>query len=56
MFEDDVVVVTAPNGETAYKGILDYCPWKDDDWRYDKKADIYTLRDTDGVWTMKQVA
>ena len=40
-FDDDLVVVVSPNGQTIYKGIEDYEPMKDEDWKYDYDCDCY---------------
>lgn len=42
-YDDDLVVVKTPSGKVDYKGESDYNPYKDEDWRYDSKNDIYTL-------------
>lgn len=33
MFEDSVVKVETQSGEYLYQGLLDYCPWKNCDWK-----------------------
>lgn len=41
-FEDDIVVVCDANGKIIYKGIEDYEPLKDADWKYDSLNNVYT--------------
>lgn len=56
-YEDDVVVVRNPDGGVDYKGIFDYCPYKEDfdngDWMFD--GEKYEDRDHPG-YTLEVVA
>ena len=47
--EDDLVIVFKDDSE-IYKGIEDYEPMKDENWRYDNSIQAYRLEDsrTDG--------
>ena len=47
-FDDDLVAVYTPDGKVDYKGILDECPYKDDDMRYDKSTMTYRIEGPDG--------
>ena len=42
-FDDDIVAVYTPDGKLEYKGILDDCPYKDDDMKYDKSTMTYRV-------------
>ena len=42
-FDDDIVAVYTPDGKLEYKGILDECPYKDDDMKYDKSTMSYRV-------------
>lgn len=42
-FDDDIVAVYTPDGKLEYKGILDECPYKDDDMKYDKSTMTYRV-------------
>ena len=56
-YDDDVVVVRNPDGGVDYKGIFDYCPYKEDfdngDWTFD--GEKYEDRDHPG-YTLEVVA
>lgn len=40
-FEDDFVIVFAENEQQIYKGIEDYEPMKDADWKWDPSENVY---------------
>ena len=42
-FEDDVVVVYDSKGKKIYEGILDYCPYKDDNYKWNDTDKNYDL-------------
>ena len=42
-YEDDLVVVYDPSGEEIYKGMEDYEPMKDENWKWDMFHGYYTL-------------
>lgn len=42
-FEDDLVVVFDTDGTELYKGMEDYEPMKDEDWKYDAGEQVYRL-------------
>ncbi len=42
-FEDDLVIVFDENDKIVYKGIEDFEPMKDEDWKYDYKEMYYSL-------------
>ena len=43
-FEDDIVVVYNTKNEIVYKGTVDYCPYKDEPYTWDKAKGYYLLR------------
>ena len=61
-YEDDVVVVLDPDGHEDYKGIFDYCPYKEDVdeglFRFDPVSKVY--KGVDGTiaegYTMQKIA
>lgn len=42
-FDDDLVIVYDENGLVMYKGIQDFEPMKDDDWKWDNSIRAYRL-------------
>lgn len=42
-FEDDIVVVYDEKGSVIYKGIEDYEPMKDENWKWVQDKGYYTL-------------
>ena len=42
-FEDDLVIVFDGNESQIYKGIEDYEPMKDEDWKWDPSENVYRL-------------
>lgn len=40
-FEDDLVIVYDENETQIYKGIEDYEPMKDEDWKWDNSEKVY---------------
>lgn len=42
-YEDDLVIVYNKEGKEVYKGIEDYEPMKDDNWRWDESIKGYRL-------------
>lgn len=42
-YEDDLVQVYNDRGQVDYEGILDDCPYKDDDYRWNEKEQCYDL-------------
>lgn len=40
-FEDDLVIVFDGNESQIYKGIEDYEPMKDENWRWDNSEKVY---------------
>lgn len=42
-FDDDGVAVYNDKGEIVYEGILDYCPYKYDDYRWNEADGNYDL-------------
>ena len=42
-YEDDLVVVYDPSGEEIYKGMEDYEPMKDENWKWDMFHGYYTF-------------
>lgn len=44
-FEDDLVIVFRDDSE-IYKGIEDYEPMKDENWRYNNAIQAYKLEDS----------
>lgn len=42
-FEDDLVIVFDENDKIVYKGIEDFEPMKDEDWKYNNKEIYYSL-------------
>lgn len=56
-FDDDLVAVYTPDGKLEYKGILDDCPYKDDDMRYDRTTMTYRIEGPNGDYrTMAKLA
>lgn len=60
-YEDDVVIVYDSNGKQIYKGIEDYEPMNDGDWKWDEathsyKIDGYTKVNADGAVPFKPTA
>ena len=47
-YEDDFVYVFNEKDELMYKGILDYCPYKDEAYRWNEKDGCYDLVDLPG--------
>lgn len=43
-YDDDLVIVYDENGKVAYRGIEDYDPNKDLDWRYNEATGRYEYR------------
>lgn len=43
-YEDDIVIVFVDDRQT-YKGIEDYEPMKDENWKWDSSIQAYTLDD-----------
>lgn len=43
-FDDDVVIVYE-NGKMVYKGLQDYNPFRDDNWKWNEKEKHYTMED-----------
>ena len=43
-YEDDVVVVYNERNEIVYKGTVDYCPYKDEPYTWNKNGGYYDLR------------
>lgn len=57
VFEDDLVAVYTPDGKLEYKGLLDDCPYKNDDMRYDKTTMTYRIEGPNGDYrTMAKLA
>lgn len=42
-YEDDLVRVYTDKGEVDYEGILDDCPYKYDDYKWNEKEQCYDL-------------
>ena len=42
-FDDDLVIVFDKNDSQIYKGIEDYEPMKDEDWKWDPSENVYRL-------------
>ncbi len=42
-FDDDLVIVFDKNDQQIYKGIEDYEPMKDEDWKWDPSENVYRL-------------
>ena len=42
-YDDDMVVVYDANGNVIYKGIEDYEPHKDENWKWDESIGGYRL-------------
>ena len=42
-YEDDLVRVYNDKGEVDYQGTLDYCPYKNDDYRWSEAEQCYLL-------------
>ena len=42
-YEDDVVLVYDNKGNIVYKGIVDYCPYKDDPYTWNEAGGYYDL-------------
>ena len=42
-FDDDLVIVFDGNESQIYKGIEDYEPMKDEDWKWDPSENVYRL-------------
>ena len=56
-FDDDLVAVYDPSGKLEYKGIFDYCPYKDEPMQYDRKNMVYRFEDENGDYrTMVKIA
>ena len=56
-FDDDLVAVYTPDGKIEYKGLFDYCPYRDDDMRYDKTTMTYRIEGPNGDYrTMAKLA
>lgn len=47
-YEDDLIVVYNPNGQQVYKGSVDDCPYKNDDWKYDASTRTYRVDGPNG--------
>ena len=47
-FEDDIVAVYDETGDIWYKGLEDYDPNKDMNWKYDKTFQRYTATTREG--------
>ena len=43
-FEDDIVIVCDEKGNVLYRGIEDYEPFKNENWKYDALNNVYTFR------------
>lgn len=43
-YEDDLVIVYDEKGAEAYRGLEDYDPNKDLDWRWDDARQCYTYK------------
>lgn len=43
-YEDDVVVVYNDKDEIVYKGIVDYCPYKDELYTWNATGGYYDLQ------------
>ena len=54
-YDDDIVVVTNPDGGIDYKGVYDYNPYREDDWVYDNESETYHLPEYPG-YVMEKVA
>lgn len=42
-YEDDLIIIKDKDGKVEYKGLFDYSPYKDEQWKYDSSRDLYTL-------------
>ena len=44
-YDDDLVIVYDKDGNVVYKGLEDYEPMKDEDWKFDSSIGAYRLGD-----------
>lgn len=47
-YDDDLVIVYDENNNAIYKGMEDYEPLNNEDWKWNKKLQAYELQMPDG--------